>query len=95
MTVETDVKVSYTILEEMNGFIQNHDIFPDELVELGRIAIDKLEKHKVNDYETRKIVEGTKELLKLQLEINEENIKERDNLWKQHQAKFSPIGNHD
>jgi hypothetical protein len=90
-----DINTSYVVLEEMDAFIQNNEIFPNELVEIGKIGIKKLKKHNVDDYDLRRIIDDTIEILKLQLEINEDNIKERDNLWKQHKRNSYPIGNHD
>lgn len=79
-----DLKVSYSILQDMHDLILKYEPFPYELVEEGKTAIQILKMHKPEDYELRRIIDDTREILEGQLKLNKEIKRLKEKIWQQH-----------
>lgn len=73
-----DIKMANSLIREMNEHINNEKIFPYDLTEQAKGTIYILENWETNSEEYKELVEKTIELIKVQLEVDKNNIKIRD-----------------
>jgi hypothetical protein len=79
--LKIEIYEAYIVLMDMHELIVDFKYFPKDLIDDGLEAIDRLTDWEIEEPKLKKIVDGTVELLKMQLNCSDKIKEKKEEVW--------------
>ena len=87
--IKKDLKDANDIIYEMHSYIENDEVFPDELILEAKTIIYILDKWETPDKKYLNLLEKTIDLIQTELKVNNQRMELKEKLYKAYKEKES------